>query len=158
MNTFLCCPPIKQKTGRKFFWYHFVMLQSSCNITNGAKNSRMGQVKFMEDSLQKMLRDMICLSRPYPFKFFRDCLSQILLGPFLKTLSQVLLPNPWTLNVIWMHVRRSDVSWTPSVHYIYILYLECRPSQQLQKVKWHEKNDTVTSCKKSSSEPVRNLT
>ena len=31
-----------------------------------------------------------CLSRPYPFKFFKGCLSQILLGPFLNTLSQIL--------------------------------------------------------------------
>ena len=28
-----------------------------------------------------------CLSRPYPFKFFKGCLPQILLGPFLNTLS-----------------------------------------------------------------------
>ena len=27
-----------------------------------------------------------CLSRPYPFKFFKGCLPQILLGPFLNTL------------------------------------------------------------------------
>ena len=29
------------------------------------------------------------LSRPYPFKFFEGCLLQILLGPFLNTLSHV---------------------------------------------------------------------
>ena len=28
---------------------------------------------------------MVCLSRPYPFKFFKGCLPQILLGPFLNT-------------------------------------------------------------------------
>ena len=27
------------------------------------------------------------ISRPYPFKFFKGCLPQILLGPFLNTLS-----------------------------------------------------------------------
>ena len=29
------------------------------------------------------------LRRPYPFKFFKGCLPQILLGPFLNTLSLV---------------------------------------------------------------------
>ena len=33
---------------------------------------------------------MVCLGRPYHFKFFRDCLPQILLGPFLNILSQML--------------------------------------------------------------------
>ena len=32
---------------------------------------------------------MVCLSRPYPFKFFKGCLPQILLGPLLNTLSQI---------------------------------------------------------------------
>ena len=31
------------------------------------------------------------LSRPYPLKFFKDCLPQNLLHPFLNTLSQILL-------------------------------------------------------------------
>ena len=46
-------------------------------FTCEAMYSRVGQVKFVEDSL----------SRPYPFKFFKGCLLQILLGPFLNTLS-----------------------------------------------------------------------
>ena len=29
---------------------------------------------------------MVCLSKPYPFKFFKGCLPQILLGPLLNTL------------------------------------------------------------------------
>ena len=32
---------------------------------------------------------MICLSRPYLFKFFKGCLPQILLGPLLNTLSHI---------------------------------------------------------------------
>ena len=32
---------------------------------------------------------MVCSSRPYPFKFFKGCLRQILLGPFLNTLSHI---------------------------------------------------------------------
>ena len=31
----------------------------------------------------------ICLSRPYPFKFFKNCIPQIFLGPFLNTLSHM---------------------------------------------------------------------
>ena len=38
--------------------------------------------------------DMVCLSRPwsrpYHFKFFKSCLPQILLGPSLNTMSQIL--------------------------------------------------------------------
>ena len=33
----------------------------------------------------------MCLSRPYPFKFFKACLPQVLLGPLLNTLSQMCL-------------------------------------------------------------------
>ena len=35
--------------------------------------------------------DMVCLSRPYDFKLFKGCLPQILLGPFLNTLSHILV-------------------------------------------------------------------
>ena len=31
------------------------------------------------------------LGRPYPFKFFKDCLPQILHGPFLNTLTHFIL-------------------------------------------------------------------
>ena len=34
---------------------------------------------------------MVCLSRPYPFKLFKGCFPQILLGPLLHTLSHVIL-------------------------------------------------------------------
>ena len=30
-------------------------------------------------------------SRPYPFKFFKGCLPQIFLGPFLNTLSHTAI-------------------------------------------------------------------
>ena len=33
---------------------------------------------------------MVYLSRPYHFKFFKGCLPQILLGPFLNTLSHMI--------------------------------------------------------------------
>ena len=62
----------------------------------GKKYSRMDQVKFVEDSLQKRWRDMVCLSRSYHFKFSKGCLPQILLGPFLNTLSH-FFGTHWTL-------------------------------------------------------------
>ena len=36
---------------------------------------------------------MVYLNRPYPFKFFKDCLPQILIGPFLNTLFQTFFPQ-----------------------------------------------------------------
>ena len=33
---------------------------------------------------------MVCLGRPNHFKFFKGCLPQILLSPFLNTLSQII--------------------------------------------------------------------
>ena len=37
----------------------------------------------------KHLNDMVCLSRPYHFKFFKDCLPQVLFALFLNTLSHI---------------------------------------------------------------------
>ena len=34
---------------------------------------------------------MVCLSRPFPFKFFKGCLPQNLLSPLLSTLSHIQL-------------------------------------------------------------------
>ena len=48
----------------------------------------------------------IC-GRPYPFKFFKSCLPQILLGPFSNNLSQILFP--WNLAVIMFFKFPSDL-------------------------------------------------
>ena len=37
---------------------------------------------------------MVCLARPYPFKFFKGCRPQILLGPLLNTLPNFSLDFP----------------------------------------------------------------
>ena len=58
---------------------------------NGTNYSRKGWVKFMEDSLLKIWSVWSALCRPYPFKFCKGCLPQILLSPFLNTLSQILV-------------------------------------------------------------------
>ena len=65
-------------------------------VTYGTKYSRVDQVKFVEDSLQKTWRDMV-LNRPYPFKFFQGCLSQFFLGTLLNTLSHIGLSASWKL-------------------------------------------------------------
>ena len=54
-------------------------------ISNGSGYTRMGLVKFAGE----IWRDMICLDRPYHFKFFKGCYPQILLGPFLNTVTKI---------------------------------------------------------------------
>ena len=49
----------------------------------------MGQVKFVEDTLQNVWRDMVCLGRPYLFKFYKGCFPQVFLGLFLNTWSHL---------------------------------------------------------------------
>ena len=49
---------------------------------------------YMWESIQEWTsktcgRQSSCLSRPYPSKSFKGCLPQILLGPFLNTLSHI---------------------------------------------------------------------
>ena len=63
-----------------------------------SRYSRMDQVKFVEDSLKKS--EVVCLGRPYYFKFFIGCLSQILLGPFLNTLSHINQEHQISTNLI----------------------------------------------------------
>ena len=63
--------------------FHFLPFTENSNKTfsvliYGTKYSGIDQVKF------------ICLSRPYLFKVFKNCLLQILLGPF-RSLASVLV-------------------------------------------------------------------
>ena len=45
-------------------------------------------------------QNIICLSTPYHFKFFESCLPQILLGPFLNTLTQLWLGRSCQYDII----------------------------------------------------------
>ena len=78
----------------------------------GSRYSRMEQVKFVEDRLQNILSDMVCLGRPYHFKFFKGCLPQILLGPFLSTLELPVIPvmekrAQWNFSgTIWQNINQ----------------------------------------------------
>ena len=66
---------------QRCMWGLFKHVWRKYSSTYGSRYSRMDQVKFVEDSL----------SRPCPFRFFKGCLPQILLGPFLNTLSHMFL-------------------------------------------------------------------
>ena len=55
-----------------------------------SRYSRMDQVKFVEDSLFEE-GIMVSLNRPYHFKFFKGCLPQVLLGPFLNSLTHIVI-------------------------------------------------------------------
>ena len=50
---------------------------------------RSGLSKFFGRQPLKIFKDMVCLSGPYPSKFFKGCLPQNLLSPFLNTLSHL---------------------------------------------------------------------
>ena len=49
-----------------------------------------GPSEICRRQLLKICSDMACLNRSYHFKFFKGCLSQISLGPFLNTLSHLI--------------------------------------------------------------------
>ena len=46
-------------------------------------------------------RDMVYLSRPYHFKFFKGSLPQVLLGSLLNTLSQIILATQDSITLFW---------------------------------------------------------
>ena len=60
---------------------------------------------------------LVCLSRPYHFKFFKDYLAQILLGPFLNILSQIREQ----VNTI-IHVQLLKIMWI--FQYLKLVLLE----------------------------------
>ena len=70
----------------------FLQYFKGFHATNGTKNSRMEQVKLVEDSL-KFEGVWPDLARPYPFRSFKGYLPQILFGPFLNTLTQITVTN-----------------------------------------------------------------
>ena len=60
--------------------------KNHARIMNGTTHLRMDQKKN-------------CLSRPYHFRFFKGCLPQILLGPSLDTLSQMMDGELFKINL-----------------------------------------------------------
>ena len=71
----------------------------------------------------KNMQCMICLSRPCHFKFLKGCLSQILLGPFLNTLSHLRYSCSLTHIIrFWMHLLTLS---RPIVFIIWSLDISC---------------------------------
>ena len=109
---------------------HLLVWQTLPNFTitlvfafhpNGTKYSRTENVKF------------VCSSRSYPFKFFKGCLRQILLGPFLNTLSQIyfyMIPNIKYAGVIKQNFISIYITWCP----LFFLILDFRTLQDFLDV------------------------
>ena len=68
--------------------YIYIYIYILCTCIYGKKYSRMDQAKFVEDSLICPIWNMVCF-RQTPFKFFKRCLPQILLGSFLNIFSHM---------------------------------------------------------------------
>ena len=49
---------------------------------------------------------MVCLVRPYHFKFFKDFLPQILFSPLMNILSQIYLKMPGSFCAILRHMTQ----------------------------------------------------
>ena len=69
---------------------------------------KIGPIKICGRQLLKNLNWMACLRRPYS-KFIKGCLPQILLGPFLKTLTQMWF---WAHNISVLLLDRLTISRT----------------------------------------------
>ena len=67
---------------------------------------------------------MVCLSRPHRFIFFKGCLPQVLLGPFLNTLTHIIIQfsikngrwvdNKHPMNSKWSVIQQLKI-WFSSV-------------------------------------------
>ena len=66
---------------------------------------------------QKTLERICCLGRPYHFRFFKGCLAQILLGPFLNTLTHLsnkYIWHKWLENSFkFIYSKKSDRELSP---------------------------------------------
>ena len=84
----------------------------------GSRYSRMDQLNFVEDRLWKSWSNMVWLSRPHHFKFFKDCLPQILRGPFLNTLTHMLHKKSVTWPFSWCMIFHFNTLSFPRVYAI----------------------------------------
>ena len=66
---------------------------------------------------------MVCLSRPYHFKFFKGCLRQILLGPFLNTLTHLFLNFIILMAFLLQTYIRNNFNWVSKL-FLRSMYLE----------------------------------
>ena len=62
-----------------------------------------------------------CLSRSYSLKVFKGCLPQILLGPFLNTLSH-LAPNQEKVRMTFLEKLKKHDFWPLWAHFSHIFF------------------------------------
>ena len=80
----------------------------------------MDEVKFVEDSHKKIWIGMVCLKQTIPLQIFKGCLPQILIDPFLNTLTHFssLLPSVIIDAAVTVEVNLTLLhpsSWLPIV-------------------------------------------
>ena len=72
---------------------------------------------------------MVCLCRPYPFKFFKGCPPQNLLSPLLNTLSQIIVEYnegkvyrklEYLLKIVSIFTLEIPGFWVKATWFIYI--------------------------------------
>ena len=85
------------------------------------------------------LSKQTCLSRPYPYKFFKGYLPQILLGPFLNT---------------WTHLSHRNLNCDKQLHFS-LAHPELNKTEQIKTKKKQIKNSKnpsliPTLCQQSS--------
>ena len=65
--------------------------------------NKLKDTDFLDECVGQGIQDWteqnFCFSKPFHFKFFKDCLPQILLGPFLNTLTDRVSNKSDLLNV-----------------------------------------------------------
>ena len=81
------------------------------NTAYGTKYSRINQSKFVEDSRQKNWRVWSALSRPYPFNFYKGCLPQILLSPFLNTYLSRICFSKKLSEMLIRNLSKREMTW-----------------------------------------------
>ena len=59
----------------------------------GLKYAKLKCMKISGTKYSRM--DQACFRGPYPFTFFKGCLPQNLLGPFLNTFPHTWMENTW---------------------------------------------------------------
>ena len=82
-----------ETTFRSF--YNFDKIAISCNLLISSNRSvkafKNGPSKICGRQILKNLKWYSLPRRPYHFKFFNGCLPQVLLGPFLNILTQMII-------------------------------------------------------------------
>ena len=93
---------------------------------------------------------MVRLGRPYYFKFFKGCLPQIFLGPFLNTLTHIYLNKPAAENY-WFFKVCMTFQWTPGAKGMEDTMFGAMKCAKIRKVVIHLMEALIPRCKQHSS-------